>query len=1373
MAVVVDSLEVQISAQMEKANRAIDSCVKRLEVLARGIREIGVNQGLSEFIKESQYLSSEMENMGKRVSESMKPISDQTKKVTKDVGQLVSEFQDKFKDLGKGFTFSGTTEQMRKVSDKLFNDLEKAKVDLQRISLFDNVNYSSLEKAAAKVMELQNKYESLQKTLEEGGRSYRENLSRITEQANRGAENLAKETEHFNGLAAGMNYGEGVEGLKNKLADYEGRLKDAIQAAQDLENIGAVKTSSYTDAIAKVEQYRSKINQLKAEIESLQAGNNGELGGDLSGAMQQIRNMGNLISQTFADLKSGEIFRSLSESMKDFVKQSQLASGIKIPTEGYRNLLNDIERTEGELEKLEQKQRDMQAAGMDKESKEWQNVASGIEAAQRRLEQYTAQRYRMEGTGADTEFSEGLANQSWIKSALAVAGEAMASLRQKIGEIGGAVSQAVGNIPIIGRLVKETAYAGQKAFEGLKLAMSGIASAGSGVINVFSKIGAAAKSLASGVKSAVSGFSGLDKSSKGLNVSLAGGFKMLLKYGLGVRSVYTLINKLRRAIVDGFKNLATYSNEVNTSLSMLKSSLNTFKNASAAALSPLLNAIAPALNTIIQLCIRATNAINQFLSALFGKGTWIKAKDQALNFAKGVEKAGKAAQKGVRVFDELKVISSDSGGGDNDGMNPADMFETVPIDDKFKDWADRLKQMWANADFTELGSAFGDWLKNALDNIDWDGIKEKAAKLGSSFATFLNGVFETEGLGYSIGTTLAEGINTGFEFLNEFVHDLHWDSLGKFVAETLNGLFQNLDWDLIKDTFFAGAKGLADAINSFDEFLDWGATATTISNAFNTLVGTIRIFVGNVDWRALGADIGKTISDAWTGIDWAEAGATVGESFIAFFDFISSAIENVDWQGIAQTVEDFITGIDWGGVADSFFEALGAAFGGLSAVLGKLLYDAIDGTKKYFQGKIEEVGGNIPKGIFKGITDGLVNIGNWVLEHIFEPFIKGFKNAFGIHSPSTVMQEQGGFIIQGLLDGITSLTDKVTETWESMKNTAIETWETVSSDLSEKWEALKSDASTKFDEIKTNVSEAWENLKSDTSDKWSAIRSDLSDIWSQTKDNASDAFGDIKDSIMNAWNELKENTSMVWDQIKNVIKNPINSILGFINGLTSGIENGINGMINALNGVNINIPDWIPSIGGKTLGFNIPNISIPQVPMLATGAVFRGGNPYMAIVNDQPRGQTNIEAPLKTIKQALREELEKFSANVQLAPSWDIGEFQPAPPPEWDFDAQRQRAYQVAEEHMRRQESAYDSAGNIGGLKEQEIYNIMYNAFTAALTNNRLLREQNEILGDIRQKPTIDSDGLYKDFVRKSLERGGNSHGGNMSRLAVAQELYR
>ena len=54
---------------------------------------------------------------------------------------------------------------------------------------------------------------------------------------------------------------------------------------------------------------------------------------------------------------------------------------------------------------------------------------------------------------------------------------------------------------------------------------------------------------------------------------------------------------------------------------------------------------------------------------------------------------------------------------------------------------------------------------------------------------------------------------------------------------------------------------------------------------------------------------------------------------------------------------------------------------------------------------------------------------------------------FGIHSPSTVMAELGTYIIQGLLDGISSLVDSIKQIWENIKQTAISTFNSVKDNI--------------------------------------------------------------------------------------------------------------------------------------------------------------------------------------------------------------------------------------------------------------------------------------------------------------------------------------
>lgn len=167
--------------------------------------------------------------------------------------------------------------------------------------------------------------------------------------------------------------------------------------------------------------------------------------------------------------------------------------------------------------------------------------------------------------------------------------------------------------------------------------------------------------------------------------------------------------------------------------------------------------------------------------------------------------------------------------------------------------------------------------------------------------------------------------------------------------------------------------------------------------------------------------------------------------------------------------------------------------------------------------------------------------------------------------------------------------------------------------------------------------------------------------------------------------------------------------------------------------------------------------------MLATGAVFRGGNPFMAIVNDQPRGQTNIEAPLKVIKQALREELtsliDKFN-NVQLTPTFKVGQFQPAPPPEFDFERRCQNSYQAAESYWReeerqRRESNYDGFdGELPSDIERKLYDIIYSATRAANKNSQSSFDNEK---QIRLQVDLDGDKLYDKIYRINSKR--NYHG--------------
>lgn len=69
------------------------------------------------------------------------------------------------------------------------------------------------------------------------------------------------------------------------------------------------------------------------------------------------------------------------------------------------------------------------------------------------------------------------------------------------------------------------------------------------------------------------------------------------------------------------------------------------------------------------------------------------------------------------------------------------------------------------------------------------------------------------------------------------------------------------------------------------------------------------------------------------------------------------------------------------------------------------------------------------KGFFSGIWDAIKSVGQGI--------INGFKSLFGIHSPSTVMAEMGGYIGAGFSEGISASANGVTETVDTLSNSAI------------------------------------------------------------------------------------------------------------------------------------------------------------------------------------------------------------------------------------------------------------------------------------------------------------------------------------------------
>ena len=382
----------------------------------------------------------------------------------------------------------------------------------------------------------------------------------------------------------------------------------------------------------------------------------------------------------------------------------------------------------------------------------------------------------------------------------------------------------------------------------------------------------------------------------------------------------------------------------------------------------------------------------------------------------------------------------------------------------------------------------------------------------------------------------------------------NWYQVGETIGKKINEAINSIPWDKIQNTSKKIGTNIAQFFNGGIKETDWNKVGNTFAQGINTIIYFGQSFLTTFNWKDFGKAVGNGLSSLIKNIDWNALGNTLSVGIKGIFNSITVFFENFDWSVVVDGLLDFIKGFDWNGVSDAIFKALGSACASLvnlGWIIGEKINIAIDNAKKYFQQKIEECGGNITRGIFNGIVDAMSGIGQWIHEHIFTPFIEGFKNVFKIHSPSLVMTEMGKYIIQGLLNGITSLIDNVKQTWQSIKNNILE----VSND------------------IKNKISNTWGNIKNITSEKWNRIKDDVFYVWDKIKINANENFDNIKTKISDTWKKIKDDKNLL--NMSTMIHNTFNNLgnnakvwgKDLVSNMASGIKNNIRRVTSAVNSV--------------------------------------------------------------------------------------------------------------------------------------------------------------------------------------------------------------
>ena len=695
-------------------------------------------------------------------------------------------------------------------------------------------------------------------------------------------------------------------------------------------------------------------------------------------------------------------FKRIQKTMADTMyKSDQLAKKMenlaqtKIETKEYKDLDHVIRKNEYTISKMNAQLEKMRSKGLEGTTG-FTKLSDEIDKAADRMQQLIERREEMEksGTaftyGTNTEqYKQMVAQSATLNNQMRIqAQQADEELRNMGIDIEGDTSKF--------STFMERFHAGMATVrERLAPVGQAFRNVGGAIANAANRVLQFAKNLAkAGLSKIKSMLSGMTKHSNGFNFSMKKAITTVLKYGLGIRSLYFAFRKLRSAVKDAFDLMAKKVPEVNKQLSAMKSSFQTFKNSLATAFQPLLSIVVPVVTKVMNAMTAATTKIGEFFAALTGQKYIYKATQANIDYAESLDKTKKAADNALGSYDKLDVISKDDKSNEDSDATTG-TFEKVNVSQEVNDFMQRIKQAWEEGgDFTWLGNLLGTKLKEGLDKIPWDDIKENAKKAATALATLINGFVETEGLVESIGKTLGEAFNTAILALNTFLKKTDWKEVGEFIGGSIQSAIDTIDWEEVGET---------------------------IANAGNAIFKGIQGIADKFDGEKFGKSIAKTINTAMTNFDWAGNAKAISDFALDLLGAFNKAVQNVKWEQLGENVATFITNIKWKELISGAFEAIGSLTGAFTAFIAGLFAQLMLDLKDYFTKHIDECkenGESVARGILLGIAEGLVNIGDWIKKNIFQPFIDGFKKAFGIASPAKEMKDPGEMIAQGILEGI-------------------------------------------------------------------------------------------------------------------------------------------------------------------------------------------------------------------------------------------------------------------------------------------------------------------------------------------------------------------
>lgn len=274
--------------------------------------------------------------------------------------------------------------------------------------------------------------------------------------------------------------------------------------------------------------------------------------------------------------------------------------------------------------------------------------------------------------------------------------------------------------------------------------------------------------------------------------------------------------------------------------------------------------------------------------------------------------------------------------------------------------------------------------------------------------------------------------------------------------------------------------------------------------------------------------------------------------------------------------------------------------------------------------------GNIFTDLGKSLSDDLewgwfnimLPLQEWTVEEFTPATIEALADAFDMLSEA----------LDPTLAGLESFFEQCEPIFDWIGDAAVG----ILGDFGDQFDKIGSVFAEKGPEIERILS----NLGEAVSAAWVVIEpllDKLEEEWSSVLDALGDATAEdvryIIDGLLALSEFLAGAFTLDW-------KRALNGLIDAANAMLEWLFGDINKLFKE---IKFDVPDWIPGIGGQSFSLGIGEISVPQIPHLAKGAVLPANKPFLAMLGDQRHG-TNIEAPLSTIQEAVAAVMADYEA---------------------------------------------------------------------------------------------------------------------------------